>query len=102
MSLYVYDLLHHFFSPLEDLGISLLLLFSLLLFFSSAKGQSSKVVLGAHSLSKDEASKQTFEIIKFIPHSRFASDPESYDIMLVKVRGVASLQFARSCPARSR
>ncbi|XP_006912518.1 granzyme K [Pteropus alecto] len=56
-----------------------------------ARGQSPKVVLGAHSLSKNEASKQTFEIIKFIPFSRFKSDPESNDIMLVKLHMVAKL-----------
>ncbi|KAM7149265.1 granzyme K [Molossus nigricans] len=56
-----------------------------------AKSQFSKVVLGAHSLSKDEASKQTFEIIKFIPHSRYASDPDSHDVMLVKLRVAAKL-----------
>ncbi|EPQ12627.1 Granzyme K [Myotis brandtii] len=49
-----------------------------------ARGQSSHVVLGAHSLSKDETSKQTFGVTKLIPFSGFTSDPESHDIMLVK------------------
>ncbi|KAF4024405.1 hypothetical protein G4228_016369 [Cervus hanglu yarkandensis] len=49
-----------------------------------AKSQSSKVVLGAHSLSKNEASKQTFEIKKFIRFPKFTLDPKSNDIMLVK------------------
>ncbi|XP_073851230.1 granzyme K isoform X2 [Macaca fascicularis] len=48
------------------------------------KGQSPTVVLGAHSLSKNEASKQILEIKKFIPFPRFTSDPQSNDIMLVK------------------
>ncbi|XP_015997829.2 granzyme K [Rousettus aegyptiacus] len=56
-----------------------------------ARGQSPKVVLGAHSLSKNEASKQTIEIKKFIPFSRFTSDPESNDIMLVKLHVAAKL-----------
>lgn len=68
---------------------------SLSFFFFSrfAKGQSAKVVLGAHSLSKNEASKQTFEIKKFIPFPRFTSDPKSNDIMLVEVCNTAFLQF---------
>lgn len=56
-----------------------------------AKRQFSKVVLGAHSLSKNEASKQTFEIIKFIPFSRSTTDAKSSDIMLVKLHTAAKL-----------
>ncbi|XP_006206054.1 granzyme K isoform X1 [Vicugna pacos] len=56
-----------------------------------AKGHSSKVVLGAHSLSKNEASKQTFEIKKFIRFPRFTSDPKSNDIMLVELHTAAKL-----------
>uniref|UniRef100_H0WVM9 Granzyme K n=2 Tax=Otolemur garnettii TaxID=30611 RepID=H0WVM9_OTOGA len=56
-----------------------------------AKSQPPTVVLGAHSLSKNEASKQTFEIKKFIPFSRFTSDPPSNDIMLVKLHTAAQL-----------
>uniref|UniRef100_A0A8C3YAX5 Granzyme K n=1 Tax=Catagonus wagneri TaxID=51154 RepID=A0A8C3YAX5_9CETA len=56
-----------------------------------AKGQSAKVVLGAHSLSKNEASKQMFEIKKFIPFPRFISDPKSNDIMLVELHKAAEL-----------
>ncbi|XP_019598458.2 granzyme K isoform X1 [Rhinolophus sinicus] len=56
-----------------------------------AKRQFSKVVLGAHSLSEKEASKQTFEIIKFIPFSRFTSNAVSDDIMLVKLHTAAKL-----------
>ncbi|XP_019496975.1 PREDICTED: granzyme K [Hipposideros armiger] len=55
------------------------------------KRQSSKVVLGAHSLSKNEASKQTFEIIKFVPFPRSTSDAKSSDIMLVKLHTAAKL-----------
>ncbi|KAL4683460.1 hypothetical protein H8959_021154, partial [Pygathrix nigripes] len=55
------------------------------------KGQSPTVVLGAHSLSKNEASKQTLEIKKFIPFSRFTSHPQSNDIMLVKLQTAAKL-----------
>ncbi|XP_008588575.1 PREDICTED: granzyme K [Galeopterus variegatus] len=55
------------------------------------KGESLTVVLGAHSLSKHEASKQMFEIKKFIPFSRFISDPKSNDIMLVKLHMAAKL-----------
>ncbi|XP_036756252.2 granzyme K [Manis pentadactyla] len=57
----------------------------------SAKGQSSKVVLGAHSLSKNEASKQILEVKKFIQFSRLKSDLESDDIMLVKLHTAAKL-----------
>ncbi|XP_057561635.1 granzyme K [Hippopotamus amphibius kiboko] len=56
-----------------------------------AKDQSSKVVLGAHSLSKNEASKQIFEIKKFIRFPRFTSDPKSNDIMLVELHTAAEL-----------
>lgn len=66
--------------------------FFLFVVFRSAKGQSSKVVLGAHSLSKNEASKQMFEVKKFIQFSRLKSDLESDDIMLVKVSSIAFLQ----------
>ncbi|XP_036266267.2 granzyme K [Pipistrellus kuhlii] len=56
-----------------------------------ARGPSSHVVLGAHSLSKDEASKQTLGVAKLIPFSRFAMDPASQDIMLVKLHKPAQL-----------
>ncbi|XP_003407962.1 granzyme K isoform X1 [Loxodonta africana] len=56
-----------------------------------AKGQSPKVVLGAHSLSTKEASKQTFEIQKLIPFPRFRSDPTSNDLMLIKLHTAAKL-----------
>nr|XP_012292998.1 granzyme K [Aotus nancymaae] len=56
-----------------------------------AKSQSPTVVLGAHSLSKNEASKQTFKIKKFIPFSRFTSNLPSNDIMLVKLQTAAKL-----------
>ncbi|XP_012510734.1 PREDICTED: granzyme K [Propithecus coquereli] len=59
--------------------------------FRFDKSQSPTVVLGAHSLSKNEASKQTFEIKKFIPFSRFLIDPKSNDIMLVKLHKAAKL-----------
>uniref|UniRef100_A0A2K6QL70 Granzyme K n=1 Tax=Rhinopithecus roxellana TaxID=61622 RepID=A0A2K6QL70_RHIRO len=55
------------------------------------KGQPLTVVLGAHSLSKNEASKQTLEIKKFIPFSRFTSHLQSNDIMLVKLQTAAKL-----------
>lgn len=67
-------------------------LFSLL-FFRHEKVQLFKVILGAHSLSKNEASKQIFEIEKFIPFSRIISYRKSNDIMLIKVCSVAFLQF---------
>ncbi|ELW65695.1 granzyme K [Tupaia chinensis] len=56
-----------------------------------AKGQSPTVVLGAHSLSKEETSKQTFEVKKFIPFSRFVPNSLSNDIMLVKLHTAAKL-----------
>uniref|UniRef100_A0A2K5PRS4 Peptidase S1 domain-containing protein n=1 Tax=Cebus imitator TaxID=2715852 RepID=A0A2K5PRS4_CEBIM len=65
--------------------------FHALCFFRFAKGQSPTVVLGAHSLSKNEASKQTFKIKKFIPFSRFTSNLPSNDIMLVKLQTAAEL-----------
>uniref|UniRef100_G1SW19 Granzyme K n=1 Tax=Oryctolagus cuniculus TaxID=9986 RepID=G1SW19_RABIT len=55
------------------------------------KGQSPMVVLGAHSLSKNEPSKQIFAIKKFIPFSRFPSGLQSHDIMLVKLQTAAEL-----------
>ncbi|XP_021036419.1 granzyme K isoform X1 [Mus caroli] len=55
------------------------------------KGHSPTVVLGAHSLSKNEPMKQTFEIKKFIPFSRFQSGSASDDIMLIKLRTAAEL-----------
>lgn len=59
--------------------------------FRFPKSQSSKVVLGAHSLSKNEASKQTFKIKKFIRFPGFTTDPKSNDIMLVKLHTAAIL-----------
>lgn len=49
------------------------------------------MVLGAHSLAKKEASKQTFRIVRFIPSPGFASKPESNDVMLVKLHTAAKL-----------
>jgi hypothetical protein len=57
--------------------------------FRLAKDQSHAVVLGAHSLSKNEPSKQTFEIKKFIPFSRLLPDSRLDDIMLIKVCSIA-------------
>ncbi|KAM6224357.1 granzyme K [Rhynchocyon petersi] len=56
-----------------------------------AKGQSLQVVLGVHSLSKNEASKQTRKIKKSLPFSRFKSDPTSNDIMLIQLHTAAKL-----------
>ncbi|XP_024427725.2 granzyme K [Desmodus rotundus] len=56
-----------------------------------AKCQSFKVVLGAHSLSQSEASKQTFQVTKFIPFPGYASDPNANDIMLIKLHTAAKL-----------
>ncbi|XP_045856096.1 granzyme K [Meles meles] len=55
------------------------------------KVQFFKVILGAHSLSKNESSKQTFEIEKFIPFSRIISYRKSNDIMLIKLHTAATL-----------
>ncbi|XP_019663715.1 granzyme K isoform X2 [Ailuropoda melanoleuca] len=55
------------------------------------KVQFFKVILGAHSLSKNEASKQTFEIEKFIPFSRLISHRKLNDIMLIKLHTAAIL-----------
>lgn len=89
--LYVYDLLHHFCSHWEIWES--FCCFCSLCFFRFVQSQSATVVLGAHSLSKNEASKKTFRIKDFIPFPRFTSDPESNDIMLVKVCSTALLQF---------
>ncbi|EHB17287.1 Granzyme K [Heterocephalus glaber] len=51
------------------------------------KGQSATVVLGAHSLSKNEHSKQMFAIKQLILFSKSESD----DIMLVKLHAAAKL-----------
>ncbi|XP_042850746.1 granzyme K isoform X1 [Panthera tigris] len=55
------------------------------------KGQFFKVILGAHSLSKNEASKQMFDIKKFIPFSRLTSYRKSNDIMLIQLHTAATL-----------
>lgn len=55
------------------------------------KDQSTTVVLGAHSLSKKEPSKQIFAVKKFIPFPRFLHNPKSDDIMLVKLHTAAEL-----------
>ncbi|KAM6156513.1 granzyme K [Erethizon dorsatum] len=55
--------------------------------FLFGKGQSPTVVLGAHSLSKNEPSKQRLATKKLIPFSRHESD----DIMLVKLHTAAKL-----------
>lgn len=57
--------------------------------FMFSRGHSPTVVLGAHSLSKNEPMKQTFEIKEFIPFSGFKSGTN--DIMLIKVGRFASL-----------
>lgn len=57
-----------------------------------SRGHSPTVVLGAHSLSKNEPMKQTFEIKEFIPFSGFKSqDLRTNDIMLIKLRTAAEL-----------
>ncbi|XP_045695877.1 granzyme K [Phyllostomus hastatus] len=55
------------------------------------KQQSFKVVLGAHSLSQSEDSKQKFDVLKFIPFPGYSSDPISNDIMLVQLHTAAKL-----------
>ncbi|CAO2592575.1 Granzyme K [Lemmus lemmus] len=52
------------------------------------------VVLGAHSLSKNEPTKQTLEIKKLIPFSRSPSGLKSHDIMLIKLDGKAAISKA--------
>ncbi|XP_036894406.1 granzyme K [Sturnira hondurensis] len=56
-----------------------------------ARRQSFKVVLGAHSLSKSEASKQIFDVTKFVRSPGYSFDPNSNDIMLVKLHTAAKL-----------
>ncbi|XP_004703775.1 granzyme K [Echinops telfairi] len=56
-----------------------------------ANSQSLKVVLGAHSLSKNEASKQILEVKKLVPFSRFKTDPTSNDIMLIQLHRAVKL-----------
>lgn len=60
--------------------------------FRFPRGHSPTVVLGAHSLSKNEPMKQTFEIKKFIPFSRLQSGSASHDIMLIKVGRFAAFR----------
>ncbi|KAK7824068.1 hypothetical protein U0070_019754 [Myodes glareolus] len=55
------------------------------------RSRSPTVVLGVHSLSKNEPTKQTLEIKKLIPFSRSPSGLTSHDIMLIKVGRFASL-----------
>ncbi|XP_021552581.2 LOW QUALITY PROTEIN: granzyme K [Neomonachus schauinslandi] len=55
------------------------------------KVQFFKVILGAHSLSKKEDSKQTLRLKKFIPFSRLTSYRKSNDIMLIKLHTAATL-----------
>ncbi|XP_005065585.1 granzyme K [Mesocricetus auratus] len=49
------------------------------------------VVLGAHSLSKNEPTKQTIKIKRLIPFSRSPSGFTSHDIMLIKLHTAAEL-----------
>ncbi|KAM5331398.1 granzyme K [Glossophaga mutica] len=56
-----------------------------------AKRQSYQVVLGAHSLSQTEASKQTFRVAEFVPFPGYKSDTDSNDVMLVKLHTAAEL-----------
>ncbi|XP_042547022.1 granzyme K isoform X1 [Dipodomys spectabilis] len=66
-------------------------------------GQTPTVVLGAHSLSKNEPSKQTFRIKKFIPFSRLPSEAKSNDIMLIKLHSAAELnKHVQLLPLRSK
>nr|XP_048298996.1 granzyme K [Myodes glareolus] len=55
------------------------------------RSRSPTVVLGVHSLSKNEPTKQTLEIKKLIPFSRSLSGLTSHDIMLIKLRTAAEL-----------
>ncbi|KAL6030038.1 hypothetical protein STEG23_006806, partial [Scotinomys teguina] len=55
------------------------------------RGHFPTVVLGAHSLSKNEPMKQTFEIKKLIPFSRSPSSYSSHDIMLIQLHIAAEL-----------
>ncbi|KAG8519803.1 Granzyme K [Galemys pyrenaicus] len=65
--------------------------------------QSFKVVLGAHSLSKNEDSKQVLDIMNFIPFPKFHSDTEGNDIMLVKLHTAATLnEHVQLLPPKSK
>lgn len=53
------------------------------IFFGSANGR--KVVLGIHSLSEAENTKQTFDILELYNHPDFSIENYDNDIALIKV-----------------
>ncbi|XP_029695611.1 mast cell protease 1A-like isoform X1 [Takifugu rubripes] len=48
------------------------------------------VVLGAHNISRQEASQQRMEVAEFIPHPQYTGEYD-YDVMLLKLKRVAVL-----------
>ncbi|XP_020386154.2 granzyme K-like [Rhincodon typus] len=51
----------------------------------------SQVVLGAHSLSKNEKSQQKFQVKKQLPHAQFKNSTPENDIMLLELSSEAKL-----------
>ncbi|XP_078269544.1 uncharacterized protein LOC144601103 [Rhinoraja longicauda] len=50
-----------------------------------------RVVLGAHSLSQDEESQQSLSVLNQVPYPEFNWQTKQNDIMLLKLKGAASL-----------
>uniref|UniRef100_H2ZYH5 Granzyme K n=1 Tax=Latimeria chalumnae TaxID=7897 RepID=H2ZYH5_LATCH len=53
--------------------------------WGSLQDKQVNVVLGAHSLSKKEKSKQVFSVIKHIEHPTFKTQPQLNDIMVLQL-----------------
>ncbi|XP_078252967.1 granzyme K-like [Rhinoraja longicauda] len=53
--------------------------------------QKSQVVLGAHSFSQNESSKQIFHIKRQIPHPKFSGETMENDIMLLELENNAMI-----------
>ncbi|NXQ63743.1 GRAA protein, partial [Anthoscopus minutus] len=58
------------------------------------KAEKSKVILGAHSMKKNEKERQTFQIAKSIRHPCYDPSTKENDIMLLQLQGRAKLNKA--------
>lgn len=55
------------------------------------------VVLGAHSLSRNETEKQIFQITRNVPHPKYNKKTKEHDIMLLQVHFKTECE----CPVKS-
>lgn len=67
-----------------------------MLFVLIDRSEGRKVVLGAHSLSEPEDSKQTFDIVQVFSHPDFSISNYDNDIALVKVSHTPVLSLSLS------